>query len=143
MRRLAVAVLCFLALTGCKSSDKKNAGSSATTVTTGAPTTTSTTIPSGPAQNPQAAADGLYGAWTEGDTQQARDDASRYAKPQAIAKLFAHPYDASTHYDRQPCTPVGGQFNCAWTYEGGSMQMTVENWIGGGYVVDSVIWVAD
>ena len=139
MRRLAAVFLCVLALGACKSGDKKDADSSATAVTTAAPTTTTTTIPSGPAQTPQAAADGLYAAWTHNN----QDDASRYAKPQAISKLFAHPYDGTVGYDRQPCTPVGGQFNCAWTYEGGSMQMTVENWIGGGFVVDSVIWVAD
>jgi hypothetical protein len=144
MRRLAVAVLCLLAFAGCNSKDNnKSEVDAATTVSTAPTTSTSTTIPSGPAQTPQAAADGLYNAWTEGDTQQARDDASRFGKPQAISKLFAHPYAPGTAYDRQPCTPQGGQFNCAWTYEGGSMQMTVENWPGGGFVVDSVIWVAD
>ncbi|HVV36259.1 MAG TPA: hypothetical protein VHC63_06610 [Acidimicrobiales bacterium] len=140
MRRLAVAVLCVLALGACGKNDKKDSSGTATTVTTTASTTsTSTTIPSGPAQTPQGAADGLYGAWV-GNNQ---DDASRYAKPQAITKLFAHPYSSATKYDRQPCTPVGGQFNCVWTYEGGSLQMTVENWPGGGYVVDSIIYVAD
>ena len=139
MRRLAVAVLCLLALAGCNKKDKNNADSAGTTTiaSTAAPTTT--TIPSGPAQDPQGAADGLYNAWKANS----QDDASRYAKPQAISKLFAHPYAAGTTYDRQPCTPQGGQFNCAWTYEGGSMQMTVEAWVGGGFVVDSVIWVAD
>ena len=130
----------MLALGACKSKDKNDSSSSGTTVTTAAPTTTtSSTIPSGPAQTPQGAADGLYNAWTHNDT----DDASHYAKEQAWKKLFTHPYSADTKYDRQPCTPVGAQFNCAWTYEGGSMQMTVENWPGGGFVVDSVIWVAD
>ena len=145
MRRLAAVILCVLALGACKSADKKDASSS-TTVTTASSTSTSaasgasTTIPSGPAQTPQAAADGLFNAWKANN----QDDASRYAKPGAVAKLFAHPYtNDGTAYDRQPCTPQGGQFNCAWTYEGGSMQMTVEAWPGGGFVVDSVIWVAD
>lgn len=133
----------MLALGACKSNDKKDSASSETTVTTAATVTTTTTIPSGPAQTPQSAADGLYDAWTKGDTPANRDDASRYARQEAINRLFAHPYAADTKYDRQPCTPVGAQFNCAWTYEGGSMQMTVENWPGGGFVVDSVIWVAD
>ena len=139
MRRVAVALLCVLALGACNSKDKNSSSGATTTVATAPTTSTSTTIPSGPAQTPQAAADGFYTAWTSNS----QDDASRYAKPQAIAKLFAHPYSSSTKYDRQPCTPLGGQFNCAWTYEGGSMQMTVENWPGGGFVVDSVIWVAD
>jgi hypothetical protein len=142
MRRLAVALLCLLAFAGCKSNDKKGSGSAGatTTASTAPPTSTSTTIPNGPAQSPQAAADGLYNAWKANN----QDDASHYAKPQAVTKLFAHPYSSGTTYDRQPCTPQGGQFNCAWTYEGGSMQMTVEAWPGGGYVVDSVvIWVAD
>ena len=140
MQRLAVAVLCLLAFAGCNSKDKnKSEVDAVTTVSTAVTTSTSTTIPSGPAQTPQAAADGLYGAWKANN----QDDASRYAKPQAISKLFAHPYSGGTAYDRQPCTPQGGQFTCAWTYEGGSMQMTVEAWVGGGFVVDSVIWVAD
>jgi hypothetical protein len=144
MRRLAVALLCLLAFAGCKSNDKKDSGSTgaSTTAATAPPTSTSTstTIPSGPAQSPQAAADGLFAAWKAHN----QDDASRYAKPQAVTKLFSHPYsNDGTTYDRQACTPQGGQFNCAWTYEGGSMQMTVEAWPGGGYVVDSVIWVAD
>jgi hypothetical protein len=140
MRRLAVAVLCLLAFAGCNSKDNNNSEvDAATTASTAVTTSTSTTIPSGPAQSPQAAADGLYNAWKANS----QDDASRFAKPQAISKLFAHPYAPGTAYDRQPCTPQGGQFNCAWTYEGGSMQMTVESWPGGGFVVDSVIWVAD
>lgn len=142
MRRLAVAVLCLLAFVGCKSNDKNDGGSSgaSTTASTAPPTSsTTTTIPSGPPQSPQAAADGLYNAWKHND----QNDASRYAKEPAWKKLFSHPYSSDTTYDRQPCTPQGGQFNCAWTYEGGSMQMTVEAWPGGGFVVDSVIWVAD
>jgi hypothetical protein len=140
MRRLAAVFLCVIALGACKSDKNDDAASDAsTTVSTARPASTTTTLPSGPAQTPQAAADGLYDAWTKDN----QDDASRYAKPQAISKLFAHPYSADTPYERQPCTPIGGQFNCAWTYEGGSMQMTVENWPGGGFVVDSVIWVAD
>lgn len=142
MRRLAVALLCLLALTGCKSKDKADSSSGATTTTSTAPPTssTTTTLPSGPATSPQAAADGLFNAWKANN----QDDASRYAKPQAVSKLFAHPYsNDGTQYDKQGCTPQGGQFNCAWTYQGGSMQMTVEAWPGGGFVVDSVIWVAD
>jgi hypothetical protein len=140
MRRLAAVFLCVCALGACKSDDKKSPALDHPAITTtSARAETTTTLPSGPAQSPQAAADGLYNAWTHNDP----DDASRYAKEPAWRKLFSHPYSADTKYDRQPCTPVGGQFNCAWTYEGGSMQMTVENWPGGGYVVDSVIWVAD
>ena len=140
MRRLAVALLCLLALAGCKSKDKNDSSSGASTTASTAPTvSTTTTLPSGPATSPQAAADGLYNAWTHND----QDDASRYAQDQAWKKLFTHPYSSDTKYDKQPCTPQGGQFNCAWTYEGGSMQMTVEAWPGGGFVVDSVIWVAD
>jgi hypothetical protein len=142
MRRLAAVFVCLLALGACKSDDKKSAvpdQPAVTTTSTRAEAATTTTLPRGPAQTPQAAADGLFAAWKANN----QDDASRYAKPPAIAKLFAHPYSSDATYDRQPCTPQGGQFNCAWTYEGGSMQMTVENWPGGGYVVDSVIWVAD
>jgi hypothetical protein len=144
MRRLAAVFLCLLALSACKSDNDTSDGSSGTTTTTTAadPATTAapTTIPSGPAQTPQGAADGLFAAWKAND----QEDASRYARPPAITKLFAHPYsNDGTKYDKQPCSPQGGQFNCAWTYPGGSLQMTVENWPGGGFVVDSVIWVAD
>jgi hypothetical protein len=141
MRRLAVVVLCVFALGAC-SDDKKDGSASDTTNSTAlvVTTTTSTTTPSGPASTPQAAADGLYSAWTHNN----RDDASRYAKPQAIDKLFAHPHtDDSVEYHRQPCEPQGGQFVCSWFYEGGAMQMTVEAWPGGGFVVDSVIFIAD
>src|SRR4051812_48610492 len=128
MRRLAVAVLCLLAFTGCKSKDNNDSDASgaSTTVSTAPATSTPTTIPSGPAQSPQAAADGLFKAWQHND----QEDASRYAKEPAWKKLFTHPYSSQTTYDRQECTPQGGQFNCAWTYEGGSMQMTVEAWPG-------------
>lgn len=146
MHRRLVAVIAVLVLglatTACSSKNDNKSSSGGTTTTNAAAvtTSTSTTQPSGPAATAQAAADGLYNAWVHND----QSDASRYAKPPAISKLFAHPYTAGgATYTRQPCEPQGGQFICSWTYEGGAMQMTVENWPGGGYVVDSVTFIAD
>jgi hypothetical protein len=142
MRRVTSVLLCLLFLAAC-SNDKDRPSASDTTTTTALPvstTATPTTKPSGPASTPQLAADGLYDAWVNND----KEAASRYAKPQAIEKLFAHPHtDDSVEYHRQPCEPQGGQFVCSWFYEGGAMQMTVEAWPGGGYVVDSVTYLAD
>ncbi|MEY2398910.1 MAG: hypothetical protein QOJ00_2084 [Actinomycetota bacterium] len=96
--------------------------------------------PSGPPSSPQGAADGLFNAWKKND----QADASNYAKPQAISKMFSHPYTTdSVTYSKQACQPQGGQFNCVWSYEGGAVKMTVEAWPGGGFVVDSVTYVAD
>jgi hypothetical protein len=89
---LSAVLVLGLATTACNSKDKNNSSAGDATTTTVAPTTsTSTTVPSGPAATPQAAADGLYGAWVHGNTQADRDNASRYAKTQAINKLFEHP----------------------------------------------------
>ena len=146
MQRRAAALFAVLALgftaAACSNDSDDPAVPDVTTTTTMAPSSVSTTstIPSGPAATPDAAADGLFNAWKKGD----RDDASRYAKPNAITKMFAHPYtDDSVAYNDQGCSPQGGQFNCAWTYEGGALTMTVEAWPGGGYVVDSVTYIAD
>src|SRR5205085_10671940 len=96
--------------------------------------------PSGPAATPQAAADGLFNAWTKND----QSAASNYAKPQAISKMFSQPYTPDyLTYAKQPCEPQGGQFMCLWRYEGGGVKMTVEAWPGGGFVVDSVVYVVD
>ncbi len=132
-----------------KSSDDASATSAtsattATTATTTPPTIAATTVttkaPSGPAATPEAAANGLFNAWKKNN----RNDAENYAKPQAIAKMFDHPYtDKSVAYTNQGCQPQGGQFNCAWSYEGGALTMTVEAWPGGGFVVDSVTYIAD
>ena len=158
MHRRAAAVLLTLALTaGFSSCSSKNDNptvgptsddtplSTAPTSTTTAPkTTTSVTAPSGPAKTEDAAALGLFNAWKRGDTPANRNDASHYAKPQAINQLFAHPYtNDGTAYANQGCEPQGGQFICSWTYPGGALQMTVEAWPGGGFVVDSVTYVAD
>jgi hypothetical protein len=141
MRRLTAALLCVLALGAC-SNDKDDPDASDTTtttapaaVTTAAPTTT----PSGPAATPAAAAKGLLNAWKKGD----KDDASRYAKPAPINELFSHPNTGDVDYADQGCTPQGGQFVCSWTYPGGALQMTVENWPGGGYVVDDITYLVD
>ncbi|HUR77444.1 MAG TPA: hypothetical protein VMZ22_05820 [Acidimicrobiales bacterium] len=139
---LALVFVVALALGGvaCSNADDEPDGGSATT-TTAAPvtTTTSAVTPSGPPQTPDAAADGLFGAWRGGD----REDASRYAKPGAISELFAHPDTGDVSYADQGCAPQGGQFVCSWTYPGGALQMTVESWPGGGYVVDDVTYIAD
>lgn len=146
-RRAAVvisAIVFGLGTASCKTDkdaqDKSDSAATSASVAV-VTTTTSTTEPAGPASSPQAAADGLYTAWVHNS----QDEASRYAKPQAISKLFAHPYAAGggTTYAKQPCEPQGGQFLCSWTYEGGALQMTVENWPGGGFVVDAVTFIAD
>jgi hypothetical protein len=130
------------AVATCGNDDKPSDKATATTTTavTTAPTTVATTVPSGPASTPDAAALGLFNAWKKND----QNDASHYAKPQAITKMFKQPYtDGSVKYTNQGCQPEGGQFNCAWSYEGGALTMTVEAWPGGGFVVDSVTYIAD
>ena len=123
-----------------KSSDTASDTTTTTTAVTVAPTTVTTAAPSGPAATPQAAANGLYEAWKKND----QKDAANYAKPQAISKMFSHPYnDPSVTYTNQGCEPQGGQFKCAWSYEGGALIMTVEAWPGGGFVVDSITYIAD
>jgi hypothetical protein len=57
--------------------------------------------------------------------------------------LFAHPNTGDTTYASQGCEPQGGQFVCSWTYPGGALQMTVEAWPGGGYVVDDITYLVD
>jgi hypothetical protein len=150
-RRLAAvfAVLTFASAFAACGSDKKDSDTASATTTTSttasnattvAPTTVATTPPVGPASTPQAAANGLFNAWKKND----QNDAANYAKPQAISKMFAHPYnDPSVKYTNQGCEPQGGQFTCAWSYEGGAVTMTVEAWPGGGFVVDSVTYIAD
>lgn len=129
-----------MALTsGCKSDDKQDASTSTTTAVTAPTTSTSVTAPPGPAQTVEAAAKGLYDAWTRNDD----NDMSHYAKPDVIARMKEHPYATDTGYDSQGCEPQGGQFICSWTYPGGALQMTVEAWPGGGYVVAAVRYIAD
>lgn len=136
---LAVAAL-GLGAAACSNGDDDPALPTDDTTTTTAVVVTTTTTPSGPAATPEAAAEGLFNAWKKAD----KDDASRYAKPGAITKMFAHPYnDPSVEYMKQGCEPQGGQFSCAWSYEGGALLMTVEAWPGGGFVVDSVTYIAD
>lgn len=154
MQRRIAALFAVLALgTGfaaCSQDKKSSDGASDTTTTTTtaatttkvtlAPTTVSTATPSGPASSPQAAANGLFEAWKKND----QTDAANYGKPQAISKMFSHPYnDPSVTYSNQGCEPQGGQFKCAWSYEGGALVMTVEAWPGGGFVVDSITYIAD
>jgi hypothetical protein len=144
MQRRTVALFAVLALSlgaaACSKDSDDPTVPDVTTTTTAAAVSTTSTLPSGPAGTPDAAAEGLFNAWTKND----QDDASRYAKPGAISKMFAHPHtDDSVEYMKQGCSPQGGQFTCAWTYEGGAITMTVEAWPGGGYVVDSVTYIAD
>jgi hypothetical protein len=141
MRRIAVVVLCVLALGACRS-DKNDADEAADTTTTAAAsvtTTTSTTVPSGPPQTPDAAAKGLFDAWQRGD----KAGADRYAKPQPINELFSHPNTGDVTYRDQGCEVQGGQFECTWTYDGGALRMTVEAWPGGGFVVDDITYLVD
>lgn len=137
MRRLTAVLFCLLAFAACSDGDEPSA--SGDTTTTAAVVTTTTAKPAGPAATPDAAAQGLFAAWQGAD----RDGASRYAKPGAIDELFAHPNTGDVEYVDQGCEPQGGQFICSWTYPGGALQMTVENWPGGGFVVDDVTYTAD
>ena len=142
MQRRAFVILAVAALaTGSAacSDDDDPAASDTTTTSAAAVTTTTTTQPAGPPTTPEAAAKGLFDAWKRGD----RDGASRFAKPGPISELFAHPNTGDTPYDDQGCSPQGGQFICAWTYPGGALQMTVESWPGGGFVVDDITYTAD
>lgn len=136
---LAVAAL-GLGVAACSDSGDDDSTVPDTTTTTAVAVDTTTTVPSGPAATPQAASEGLYEAWTNND----QDDASRYARPQAITKMFSHPFtDDTVEYINQGCEPQGGQFSCAYSYEGGAILMTVEALPGGGFVVDSVTYIAD
>ncbi|MEY2424602.1 MAG: hypothetical protein QOI61_174 [Actinomycetota bacterium] len=142
MRRRLVALSAVLLLgvatTACNNDDDRPLAD-VTTTTAKPTTTTASTIPSGPPATEEGAAQGLFDAWQRGD----REGASRYAKPGPIGELFAHPNTGDVKYDDQGCEPQGGQFICSWTYPGGALQMTVEAWPGGGFVVDDVTYLVD
>lgn len=145
MHRRSIALFAAAALAlgaAACSNDKDRPLAGLTTSTTEADTTTSappTTLLNGPAATVETAASGLFDAWKDND----REDASRYAKPQPITELFAKPYTGDTEYTDQGCQPQGGQFLCSWTYPGGALQMTVEAWPGGGFVVDDITYLVD
>jgi hypothetical protein len=155
MNRRAAAVLFTVVLVvssaGCSKTKHKasatttSTSAGVTTTTAAAVSTTSTrvTSPSGPAKTYDAAADGLFNTWKRGDTKANRDYASNFAQGPAIDQMFSHPYSSGTTYTKQPCAPVGGQFACDWTYPGGALELTVEAWPGGGYVVSEVVYRAD
>lgn len=127
----------------CSKADSPTVADATTTTApaTTTSTTMSTTIPNGPVTTPDAAANGLFNSWKTGD----QDGASRYARQNAISKIFAHPYaEGGVTYMNQGCEPQGGQYVCSWTYAGGALQMTIEGVLGNnGFVVDSVTYIAD
>ncbi len=146
-RLAVVAAVVVLGTAGCNRDDNPtievDPGVTTTTEAPGATSTTgastATTVAAGPARTPEAAAEGLFGSWEKGD----RQGASRYASQKAIDELFKRPNTGGVEYNDQGCSPQGGAFDCAWTYPGGALHMTVEDVPGGGYIVNLVTSTAD
>ncbi|HVE95089.1 MAG TPA: hypothetical protein VNB24_09225 [Acidimicrobiales bacterium] len=145
MRRYVIAFVVLVGFAACNRGDNPtievdpgttSSVPGSTTTLAGSP---ATTVAAGPATTPKEAADGLFQRWQQKD----RAGASRYARQRAIDELFSHPDTGDVRYESQGCEPQGGQFNCAWTYPGGAMHMTVEAVAANAFVVDLVTYTAD
>ena len=75
------------------------------TTTTGAPTATTTA-----ASSPEGHARALYEAWSSGDPAAAE----RVAQPEAVATLFARPWQAGDGWTFAECSGAAGSVICAW-----------------------------
>lgn len=86
--------------------------STSTSSTTAAPATTVASRPTTTAANPspEAQARTLFEAWTAGD----RAAAGRVARPEAVAALFARPWQAADGWAFAECSGAAGSVICAW-----------------------------
>lgn len=146
-RAITAVLIAAVAVGGCNSGDDPAIEVPSTTTTTGADESTttsaagavtSTTAPAGRAASPELAAKGLFDAWRARD----RARALTFGTERSVEALFD---SGSTGggMEYQGCEPEGGQFSCAWRYEGGGLIMTVQNAPEAGYVVELARFVVD
>ena len=109
---------------------------SPSTTTTVPATTTSTARPATTASvSREGRAQALYAAWSRGD----RAAAGRVAEPQAVAALFARPWQATDGWTFAECTGAAGSMICAWQRASGEqLLLRVESPAGGTITVSEV-----
>ncbi|MCA1691554.1 MAG: hypothetical protein LC733_04885 [Actinobacteria bacterium] len=101
--------------------------SSTTTVGSTIPTTSPPTTAS-PASSPEGYAQALYEAWTKGDLAAAE----KVAEPQAVADLFARPWQATDGWSFAECSGAAGSIICTWQRPSGQkLLLRVQNLTGG------------
>jgi len=103
------------------SSSPPTTRAASTTAATSRPTTTP------PASSPEGYAKTLYEAWARGD----RPAAERVAQPQAVADLFARPWQASDGWAFAECSGAAGSVICTWQRPAGQLLVRVRNLTGG------------
>jgi len=103
--------------------------SSSTTTTTGAagPAATSGPTTTSPASSPEGHAKALFDAWTRGD----RAAAEKVGAPQAVAALFARPWQPEDAWSFVGCTGAAGSTICTWQRPAGQLMFRVQNVTGG------------
>lgn len=69
------------------------------------------------APSPEAQAKALYDAWATGD----RTAAARVAQAEAVAALFARPWQAGDGWSFAECSGAAGSLICAWRRPAGQM----------------------
>ena len=93
--------------------------------TTAAPSRPATTAPA--ASSPEGHAKALYEAWTRGD----RAAAETVAEPEAVAALFARPWQAGDGWSFSECSGAAGSIICTWERPSGRLLFRVQNVTGG------------
>lgn len=108
------------------------------TTTASVSDTTTTTSSGNVAGTPDAAAQGLYAAWKNGD----RTAAAAFAEPEVIAELFSRTF---TGPEEQfvGCDPDGVTFACNYLYEGGSTNYRAVGDPDAGYRIVEIGQTAD
>ncbi|HEX8844550.1 MAG TPA: hypothetical protein VF791_07890 [Pyrinomonadaceae bacterium] len=155
--KIAVLLPACLLVVGCsKSANTTKTGGNTTTATTNATKNTAAATPS-PQATPQAtnsatepkphsdmaatpeeAAKGLFNAFGRQD----RAAAAKFASEAAVAKLFKES-TGTEGMEFQGCNDEGGDLTCAWSYEGGGLIMHIKGSQSGGYMVESIEFIAD
>ena len=104
--------------------------STSSTTTAVVPTTAATSRPpttAPAASSPEGHAKALYEAWTRGD----RAAAARVAEPEAVAALFARPWQAGDGWSFSECSGAAGSIICTWERPSGRLLFRVQNVTGG------------
>lgn len=142
-----------LVLAGCSKAGNTNNAKAANTTTSTTTTTTAsppklsgeaaksqveTTSSSEKVSKPEDAAEGLFDAWKSRN----REAAAKFATDTAIMTL----YTEGEHVIGllfQGCERQGGDHNCSYSYEGGSLMMLVQGNALDGYKVTETSFIAD
>jgi hypothetical protein len=102
--------------------------STATTTTVpAAPGATSGPTTTSPASSPEGHAKALFDAWTRGD----RAAAEAVAAPEAVAALFARPWQPADGWTFVGCTGAAGSIICTWQRPSGQLMLRVQSMTGG------------